>query len=340
METEDPSVEKADVQQRVYGGAAMRVKCVLGSVLLFCMLVGSSIAAANSDIRLDRESARVEVGKTFLLHALTNGAGDIWWSSSDSSVADFLVSPNSAYATVRGWKSGTAVITAHFSPAGSGASQNASCLVTVIPNANPHRVAAVRISPETVVAEKGKSVYLTATVVPDTALNKNVTWRTSNAGVAVVSPQGAVSALNPGHAIISAVSEDGGFFAECSVDVVDNEIRVEGIVLNHASTHVYVNGTRHLIAYITPANATNKRVRWVTSNWNIASVSQTGIVVGVRKGKAIISAITEDGGYIAESVVTVREDWLDFADGCTVGASSPLFLLILLPIIPLFAGRK
>jgi len=62
--------------------------------------------------------------------------------------------------------------------------------------------------------------------------------------------------------------------------------------------------------------------------------------VGVRKGKAVISAITEDGGFVAECLVSVNEGWLDFVDGCAAGSFSPLFLLLLLPLIPLFIGRK
>ncbi|MDD3917795.1 MAG: Ig-like domain-containing protein, partial [Synergistaceae bacterium] len=161
-----------------------------------------------------------------------------------------------------------------------------------------------------------------------------------NSYVASVSSQGVVNGLAQGHTVVSVRSDDGGFVAECSVDVVDYEIRVNGISLNHTTTDVNVDGTRYLVASISPANATNKRVRWVTSNWEIASVSQNGIVVGVRKGRAIISAITEDGGFVAECLVSVNEGWLDFIEGCSALNSSPFSLLLLIPLLSLIGRRK
>ncbi|MDD3512615.1 MAG: Ig-like domain-containing protein [Synergistaceae bacterium] len=318
----------------------MRLKVFLAVFLLLFVLSGLSNAEIQSGIRLDRETARVEVGKSVVVRALPTGSGDVWWNSSDTSVADFVTASDGLSVTVRGWRTGTAVISVHFSPYGSEVIHSASCQVTVAPNSNPYRVAAVRISPETLVVEKGRPVSLTATVVPETATNKNVTWRTSNSYVASVSSQGVVNGLAQGHTVVSVRSDDGGFVAECSVDVVDYEIRVNGISLNHTTTDVNVDGTRYLVASISPANATNKRVRWVTSNWEIASVSQNGIVVGVRKGRAIISAITEDGGFVAECLVSVNEGWLDFIEGCSALNSSPFSLLLLIPLLSLIGRRK
>ena len=329
-----------ELEEDIHGGAAMRLKVFLAVFLLLFVLSGLSNAEIQSGIRLDRETARVEVGKSVVVRALPTGSGDVWWNSSDTSVADFVTASDGLSVTVRGWRTGTAVISVHFSPYGSEVIHSASCQVTVAPNSNPYRVAAVRISPETLVVEKGRPVSLTATVVPETATNKNVTWRTSNSYVASVSSQGVVNGLAQGHTVVSVRSDDGGFVAECSVEVVDYEIRVNGISLNHTTTDVNVDGTRYLVASISPANATNKRVRWVTSNWEIASVSQNGIVVGVRKGRAIISAITEDGGFVAECLVSVNEGWLDFIEGCSALNSSPFSLLLLIPLLSLIGRRK
>jgi len=329
-----------ELEEDIHGGAAMRLKVFLAVFLLLFVLSGLSNAEIQSGIRLDRETARVEVGKSVVVRALPTGSGDVWWNSSDTSVADFVTASDGLSVTVRGWRTGTAVISVHFSPYGSEVIHSASCQVTVAPNSNPYSVAAVRISPETLVVEKGRPVSLTATVVPETATNKNVTWRTSNSYVASVSSQGVVNGLAQGHTVVSVRSDDGGFVAECSVDVVDYEIRVNGISLNHTTTDVNVDGTRYLVASISPANATNKRVRWVTSNWEIASVSQNGIVVGVRKGRAIISAITEDGGFVAECLVSVNEGWLDFIEGCSALNSSPFSLLLLIPLLSLIGRRK
>ncbi|MGX8704700.1 MAG: Ig-like domain-containing protein, partial [bacterium] len=57
----------------------------------------------------------------------------------------------------------------------------------------------------------GKGVQLTATVAPDDATNKAVTWSSDSPSVATVSAKGRVSGKTPGTALITATTVDGGF---------------------------------------------------------------------------------------------------------------------------------
>lgn len=61
---------------------------------------------------------------------------------------------------------------------------------------------------------------LTATVAPENATNKAVTWSTSNDKVATVA-DGKVTAVAPGEAVITATTADGGFTATCKVTVTE-----------------------------------------------------------------------------------------------------------------------
>ena len=65
---------------------------------------------------------------------------------------------------------------------------------------------------------EGETAQLTATVLPDNATNKNVTWSTSDASVATVE-NGVVRATGRGTATITVTTEDGGFTAGCTVTV-------------------------------------------------------------------------------------------------------------------------
>ena len=65
----------------------------------------------------------------------------------------------------------------------------------------------------------GGKEQLTATVTPDTALNKTVSWTSSNPAIATVSEDGQVTAIAGGSAVITATTEDGGFTATCTVTV-------------------------------------------------------------------------------------------------------------------------
>ena len=55
----------------------------------------------------------------------------------------------------------------------------------------------------------GGNIQLTATVTPDNATNKNVSWESSNTAVATVDNTGYVTAKSEGTATITAKTEDG-----------------------------------------------------------------------------------------------------------------------------------
>ena len=55
-----------------------------------------------------------------------------------------------------------------------------------------------------------------------------------------------------------------------------------------------------------PANATNKKVTWKSSNAAVATVDANGKVTGVKAGEATITVTTEDGGKTATCKVTVN----------------------------------
>lgn len=66
------------------------------------------------------------------------------------------------------------------------------------------------------------SVQLTATVSPDNATNKGVTWSTSNSSVATVSSEGLVSAVAEGNTTITVTTDDGNFTDTCSITVTNS----------------------------------------------------------------------------------------------------------------------
>ncbi len=69
----------------------------------------------------------------------------------------------------------------------------------------------------------GASHSLTAIVEPYTALNKNVTYTSSDPSVATVNASGKVTAVSVGTATITATTHDGGFTATCTVTVKEGE---------------------------------------------------------------------------------------------------------------------
>ena len=80
---------------------------------------------------------------------------------------------------------------------------------------------------------------------------------------------------------------------------------VESVSVSPETAEVEVGKTVELTAEITPANATNKKVIWSSSDTDTATV-ENGIVTGVKEGTATITATTEDGAKTDTCTVTVK----------------------------------
>lgn len=154
------------------------------------------------------------------------------------------------------------------------------------------------------------SETLTATIAPTNATNKNVTWTSSDEAVATVDANGKVTAKSIGLADITVTTEDGGYTATCRVGVVRRpagDVSVTGVTLNKTTLKLSKGTSETLTATIAPANATNKKVTWTSSDPAVATVDASGKVTGVAKGTATITVTTEDGGHTATCAVEVAD---------------------------------
>lgn len=146
-----------------------------------------------------------------------------------------------------------------------------------------------------------ETLALKATVAPDNASNKTVTWTSSDDTVARVSTSGVVTGRKAGSATITARA--GSRTATCTVTVTgDNVVAVTGVTVTPATAEVEVGKTVTLTATVAPANATNKDVVW-TSSGDAATVVG-GVVTGRKAGTATITA--NASGYTAAAAITVK----------------------------------
>ena len=137
---------------------------------------------------------------------------------------------------------------------------------------------------------------LTATFTPSNAAYNTLTWTSSDETVATVDENGVVTSKNYGTATITATTTDGSNkSATCSV-TVSTPILVTGVSLNKTSLNFStLNATQTLTATVSPDNATNKNLKWTSSNTNVATISNSGVVTAKGNGTATITATTTDG---------------------------------------------
>jgi len=173
---------------------------------------------------------------------------------------------------------------------------------------NPAEVAVtgVKLSDKEIELIEGQTHNLTATVLPDNATNKNVTWTSLVPDVATVGDDGTVVAMAMGASTITVRTVDGGFTADCAVIVKMRVIPVESISLNYDKIGINEGSEVYLSATVLPANATNKNVKWSASPENVLSVDGSGHVTGLIPGEGYVTATTEDGGFTATCHIIVN----------------------------------
>ena len=174
----------------------------------------------------------------------------------------------------------------------------------------------------------GDTHELSWIVSPDKATDKSVTVTPSNSVIRVdaVGDGYTLNAMRTGSAVITLKANDG--HSEPVSITIAVQQPVTGIELT-GSTHSMWLGDDpfQLTADVTPANATNPMILWSSSNENVATVDDTGLVTPVGEGSTVIRADAEDDfGAYAEWPLTVSlypdADQIMISDGkSTTGAT-------------------
>ena len=90
----------------------------------------------------------------------------------------------------------------------------------------PIKLTGIKVEPEEKTIKVGEEFGITVTFIPSNATNQKVTYTSSDPNVAYVSAEGNVIGVNPGKAVITIKTADGGYTATCKVTVLN----VDGII--------------------------------------------------------------------------------------------------------------
>ena len=219
------------------------------------------------------------------------------WSSNKTDVASV-----DGQGVVTAHKAGEALVTVKSEDGG----KTATCKVTV--KAEKVAVTGVKLDKTEHTLAVGGTVTLVATVTPEGATNKKVSWKSDKTDIATVDENGKVTAVKAGVAKITVTTEDGKKTASCTITVKEDKVAVTGVTLNKTELSMTVGGSFKLVATISPKDATNQKVTWKSSDRDVADVDQEGLVAAVKAGKATITVTTEDGKKTATCAITVKED--------------------------------
>ena len=280
------------------GNATITVKTDDGNKTATCNVTVVAEEISVTSVSLDQTAVELAEGGEVTLTATVKPDDatnkNVSWSSSNSSVASVTDG------VVTAVKAGNATITVKTDDG----NKTATCNVTVV--AEEISVTSVSLDQTAVELAEGGEVTLTATVKPDDATNKNVSWTSSNESVATVD-NGKITAVKAGNATITVKTDDGNKTATCNVTVVAEEISVTSVSLDQTAVELAEGGEVTLTATVKPDDATNKNVSWTSSNESVATVDN-GKITAVKAGSSIITVTTEDGNKSAICEVTVLQD--------------------------------
>ena len=233
-----------------------------GTVYIYANAYGKSVkyklTIKEPALKLNKSSSSIYKGKTTTLKATTSYRTKVTWKSSNSSIATV-----SSTGDVTGKKAGTAYIYAN------AYGKSVKCKVTV---KNP----TITLNKSKATAYAGKSYTLKAT----TSYRTKISWKSSNTKIATVDSKGMVKLKKAGKVTISATAF--GKKVNCVLTVKNPTLKV-----SKASVSIYRKKSYTVKATAVPGG----KVSWSSSNKAIATVSSSGKITGMKKGRLMYAKI-------------------------------------------------
>jgi trimeric autotransporter adhesin len=283
-----------------------RVQRSIWLVTTAALVAGVACGVTDADragveaVDVSPETLQLSAGATAALDAqATDAAGNVLtdrrivWASSNPSVA--TVSERGVVTAIRAGRSDIAAT-----------AEGKTGVASVTVAALPARVSSVRIAPASVNLFVAESANLAATAYDSDGKpisGRSVVWTTNNVAVAAISQSGRVTGLLPGNAVVTAVIDGHAATATIRVSLVP----VARVAIAPATANVDQGKSATLQPRVYDAAnnlLTGRTVAWSSADTRILTVSQSGVVRGVRRGTTVVTATVE--GKFGTSTVRVR----------------------------------
>ena len=276
------------------GEATITVTTEDGGKTATCKVTVSDKEIKVTGVKLNKSETSLLVGgnETLTATVLPEDATNqnVTWKSDKPEIA--TVDANGKVTAV---KVGEATITVTTEDGG----KTATCKVTVKPNlVSEITLAALAIY-------VGESKAITATVKPDDATNKALTWTSSDETVATVDNTGKVTGKKIGTATITATARDGsGVSGSCTVTVLST---VKKVTVTPANLTLGQNKSYTLKATVEVfGSGTDTGVTWTSSDTTIATVDATGKVTATDKVGTVTITATSKADPAKKGTCTVK----------------------------------
>ena len=244
---------------------------------------------SNNNIYLSFDSSNFYIGDSKKIYSVVSPDNSLLsklvYSSSDTSVATI-----SSDGIITAKKKGTTTIKARIPE------EEISTSIDIV--VKDKILERIDLSSTNLSLTVGDSYTLKSYFYPNDAISY-VTYTSNDSSIASVNSKGEVTALKEGITTIYAKGNNS-VIAKCDVVVKNGTILASGLSASLEKNSISVGETSKIEYKIKPVEATDKKVTFVSSNSNVAVVSNDGVVTGVKPGNAIIMVTTSCG--VSESL--------------------------------------
>ena len=155
------------------------------------------------------------------------------------------------------------------------------------------KAAGIEIEVKKISIVQGEKREINARIIPTNAENKKLTWTSSNKKVVEVE-NGIIEGKNIGKSTIT-IKTTNGIKREIEVEVVKKKIEVLDIGVNLEEVKIGIGGTATILTVVSPIDATNKTLKWESTNSSVATVNQEGFIKGISAGSCKIVVKANNG---------------------------------------------
>lgn len=166
------------------------------------------------------------------------------------------------------------------------------------------KVSQITFPKDTYSVNKGYDIKLKATVVPEDAVEKKLTYVSSDPSIAEVQEDGTVLGKKEGTVQITVSATDGSNVQKM-VNVTVTKVMARNISFNDSRWRIVQGGSFTIKTSFKPSDVENKSLSYASTNTKVATVNASGFVKGKYPGLAYIKVSTLDGSNITKSVKVI-----------------------------------
>ncbi len=177
------------------------------------------------------------------------------------------------------------------------------------------------------ILEKGETDKIAATVTPDNATEKGVTYKSADESIVKVDENGNITAVGEGKTYITVISKDDPTkAATVFVTVKPVRVPVEELITDREEITLDRGQTDKITVTVTPDGATEKGLTYESSDEKVVKVDKNGKITAVGEGEATVTVTSKDD---PSKKITVK-----------ITVEKPEYTITVPELVTIFQGEK